>query len=643
MIDTSPQSLIERIRASEKIREGLLSKLDAQVQAYHAGSCGGGDTKAVAENHIFEYVSMRIGQVAFSNPVVRVLAAGGSQRRDEAKASQHALNRWLRDTNFKSLAEKLAMDTFFAYGVTITKPEPAPGFDEYEDPIYWPSVTRLDPRCFGIDDQALTLETARLLFHQVIGDKRDLQRLAREDAGKPENERAGWVASAIEDMTAGAGTDTGAGKTKDKTSDDAEHQVSWYEVWIPGVRIKDENTPDKGYHGAIFTIAYDAKEGKGSEIRKARDFWGPRWGPYTVYGIYTVPNSPWPLGPVQVAWKQIDDDNTHADVIDRSAKNYKRLMLVDETDRKLAKKIKDGKHDFVYTQSGFAKDKVVQLELGGITEEMLAVKGITKDRADRMLGMSDAEKGMVTGDATATENAVAANAASVRTSWQTKKFWDACERNLKTVLHDLKTEDVIVPLGEEAEMDLGAESPAYVGKITAEAWPRQRRTLMQMYPGMDLPLEVPPEALEDAGKGVDDMEVAIEIGSMARKDEAVEKMEADNFLMSIINVGNAMPMMPHVVWGPLLDEWGQRRGYPDISRYFNLEALAALQGINVQNMVAGEEGGGGGSQGGQQAEAAHNQPRMSRTQRSTPDSRSQKASLPGQVSGARNGAQQRSA
>jgi hypothetical protein len=631
LIDTKPQSLIERIRACEKVRDDVLTKFDEQIKMYVAGLCGG---SAISENHFFEYVSMRIGQVAFANPIVRVETTGGPEQRMEAKALQHALTRWCRDTRFQRLAEKLAMDSFFSFGVTVTKPEPAPGYEEAEDPIYWPSVTRLDQRCFGFDCQALSFEEARYAFHQVITDKRDLERLAEEDAEKPKDERSGWNLKAIKGLAGGVGLSKLTNYDENKTTDDS-NLTSYYEVWIPDVRIEEENTPEKGYHGAIFTIAYDASKEKADEIREARDFWGPRWGPYTLYGIYTVPNKPWPLAPFQAAWKQIQDDNEHADVLDRSSRNYKRLVLVDETDRKLAKKIKDGKHDHVYTHAGFDKGKAAQFEIGGITDQMLAVKQITKDRAERMLGMSDAEKGMVTGDATATENAVAANAAQVRTSWQARKFWDACERNLRTVAHYLRAEDVIVPLGQQAEKDLGGVAPVYIGKITAEAWPRQRRQLMAMMPGLDLPTQVPEEMLEDAGKGTDDAEVTIEVGSMARKDEQTEKLEADAFLMTTLQVAAAMPQMPYVHWGDLLEEYGTKRGYPDLPRFFDLQALAEIQGLNIQLMA---EGGKQGGQQGQQSETMHNQPRMGRTQQQhVPDSRSQRAALPGQVSGSRNG------
>jgi hypothetical protein len=92
--------------------------------------------------------------------------------------------------------------------------------------------------------------------------------------------------------------------------------------------------------------------------------------------------------------------------------------------------------------------------------------------------------------------------------------------------------------------------------------------------------------------------------------------------------------MPYGRWPALMDEYGARRGYPDLPKSFDFEALAGMQGLNIQAMM---EGGGGGAQG-QASEATHNAPRLSRTQgKSMPDSRSKQASLPGQVSGAKTG------
>jgi len=613
---------MERIRASEKLRDSALTKFEEQVRAFHTPNYDGQSGQSLPENHLFEYVSLRIGQIAFSNPRVKITTSGDAGRRRDAKAFHHAINRWCRDTNFKRLAEKLAMDYFFSWGVTITKIDPAPGEEEVEDPIYWPSVSRIDQAAFGFDPGAKSYEEARFAFHKVTEDRRELLRMAEEDAKRSEESRRGWKLDAIKKMA-----DNNAGidiKSENRTSDDS-NLVAYYEVWVPGVRIDEDNTPEKGYHGAIFTIAYDGPTDSSAEICAARDYWGPRWGPYTIYGAYTVPGKPWPLAPLMVSARQIDDDNKHADVISRSADNYKRMILVNDSDKRLAKRIKDGKHDFVYSYAGFERGKVEQFEIGGITEEMLMVKGITKDRADRMLGMSDADKGMVTGDATATENAIASNAAQVRGAWQAKKFWDACERNLYSVLWYLANSDeVVMELGKDAERDLGP-APIFMGKVTEESWPKQRSMLKRMSPDTDIPVE--PPVMEDQGKGVDDMEITIEIGSMARKDEQREKVDATERLATITNVAMMMPQMPYVKWDRLLDDVGAQIGVPELAEYFDMEMLAQTQQIAMEQMAQqGQPAGGQGS------------PRISRTQQKyTPDSRSQKAALPGQVSGSRQG------
>jgi hypothetical protein len=623
MIDTSPEKLMERVRACERVRDQVLSKFDEHVRAYHSGAYEG-RTDGMAENHVFEYVAQRIGQVAFQNPVVRITTNAGEQAKIQSRGVQHALNRWCRDTSFHRLAEKLAVDSFFAFGATITKPEPVPGWEEAEDPIYWPTVARLDQRCFGFDSEARSFEEARYVFHKVAEEKKALLERAEADAKLPKDEREGWDVEVIKSMT--ETQDYGIDETR---RDNVTLKVCYYEVWVPGIHIDEDKKPEDGYHGALFTIACDSS-GKGMSPRKPRDFWGPRWGPYTLYGIYTVPNRPWPLAPVQAAWRQIDDSNRHSEVIDRSAANYKRMIIVDESDRRFAKKVKDGKHDYVYTKSNPTRDTVQQLEIGGVTEEMLLVKQIMKERADRMLGMSDAEKGMITGSATATENAIASASSNVRTSWQTKKFWDACERNLQTVAWYLTTEDTVMQLGDDAKEDFGPDT-LYVGKITKEAWPRQRRVLQRMMPGADLPTTPPEDWLADNGKGVDDYEVSIEVGSMARKDEMAEAAEADSFLTTILSVGQAMVAMPHVKWSELMEEYGHRRGYPELPSYFDFQMLAGVQQLSLQSMAGGEQGGGGEAK-----EAVHNAPRMERTQaKAMPDSRSKQASLPGQVSGAR--------
>lgn len=637
-IDLKPAALMEQIKSAENFRDESLRCFDDMVSAYHGSAYHGGRADDSVGNHYFEFLSLKVPRVAFNNPRVRVDSSKTGERGMRARATQHALNRWNKDTNFKRLAEKLAVDYFFAWGATVTTLRPRPGFDEPEDPIYWPQVLRLDQKLFGFDSQARSFEEARFVFHVNVMDHEDLMDLARADAEAPENEREGWNIEAVKKMHSSGVADLvpnhGATGTREK--------VAWYEVWIPGLCVDPKNTPERGYHGIVVSLAMDAGAQEYDYICEPRDFYGPRWGPYTLYGCYTVPNKPWPLSALTATKAAADELRLHAGTVSAAAANYKRVILMKESQRGLANKIKSGKHDYVYTIKGFDKDSIVPVEIGGPTEEMLLVEQRAQANLDRKTGVLESQRGEVSGDATATENAIANVASMTRDDWQAHKFWAACERNLATVAWYLRVEDrVVMELEPEAQKDFGGTAPPlyHGGKVTAENWPGLRRRLVKLDPRLNRSLppdNQPPLDDPDLSKSMDDDEISIEIGSMARKDEKQRQVEALDRLSVFTQVGQMMLTMPNANWAAVLEDIAKSWNWPEFPYLFNVERGEELA---MANAMAALEGGGSG--GGKAAEASHNvkQPTLGRTQaRQMPDSRSKMAALPGNKSGQKAGA-----
>jgi len=621
------KELWSQIEIAEKARDRTLRKFDEMVRAYHTpwyDSVGGQD---YLKNHYYEFVSLRLPRVAFQNPVVSVRTTSSSDMKKvlEARMYHHALNRWVRDVNFVRTAEKVALDYFFGHGVMLTFNDRKAGYEESEDPIYMPRCARVDPKLWAMDPQARSYEEARYAFHAVVEDKDELVKRARADANRNEDDREGWDVEAIESMAEGSGVEK---YVRDVNFEARMNLVVYYEVWCPSEQVEPENTPERGFHGVWKTIGYDVGHRAPRIIRKTRDYYGPRWGPYTLFGCYSVPGKPYPLAPLLATYSQVKQSNDNRSVIRSSAENYKRMIFVDEIDKKLASAVKNGKHDYVYPQSGLKKDSVVPVEIGGVTDQMIAVQGIFDNDVDRMSGILETQRGQVSGDATATENAIANVSASNREGWQIKKFWDACAQVLRTVRWYMANEErIVTDLGDDVRDEIGEGRAVFIGgRATEENWSGIRRRA-KAHAGIDLPEEFPLDL--DQSKGVDDQELQIEVSSMSRRDEMQSRIEAWDKLMQVSQIAQMMTTMPHVRWDKVLPSYAADLAIPDLPSYYDMDEARMLADLNLQAL---SEGG----QGGAAAEQNHNMPRpqLSKlSQRNAPDSRSKDAAIPGQRSG----------
>lgn len=635
----------DKIRSAENLRDEALSKYDDMVAAYHTPLYEKGG-KSLLKNHYFEYIALRIAARAYHNPMVTVDTNLSGGRRVEARGYQHAMNQWLRDTNFRDIAERLSVNYDFSWSVAVTTSEPRPGEDSFEDPIYWPSVMEVDNRLFAFDPCSRTYGDAKWASHAVVARKSEL--LDRADQDNERGVDGQWDISAINSMVVGEFPKDYSRFEKD--SDESERSVCYYNVWVPSMKVDESKTSAMGYHGAWLTLGYCMSGGRKSAkmLRPPRDAWVPRWGPYTLIGCYTVPGKPWPLSALLPTWRLVEETNAHMQTISRAQRNYKRLVFVKETNTKLADAIKSGKHDYIYPVTNFEANQASQYEVAGATTEMVQVAEMFSKWLDTESGISDPQRGNVSGDATATENAIANVASTTREAWQVNKFDSGIERLLTTVLWYIVNDDRIVSaLGDEAQRDIemkdGDQAFHVGGKITPESWPGMRKRLVRMMPAIaaQLPPDEDPPISSDAGRGIDDLRLRIVRGSMAYKDEAASRAQAMDRITVVGLIGQQMMMNPHAKWDDILEDNAADLGMPNLASYFDFGEAGRMSAIQTAGMM-----GGGSAGGGQAAEQSHNQARpmaSKLTTRQGPDTRSRKAALPGNKSGqqAGSGAQKR--
>ena len=308
----------------------------------------------------------------------------------------------------RTVLTDIAVDMCFNFGVALVTEEknktlrPNPGLQKTATPM-WPVCTRIPQHRFFVDPVADTLEEARFIGHKWVRDKEDLLKMAEE------NEKEGWDAEAIEKMSV---TSDNQELGRDEKDLPDREEVVCYEIYVPEITLEDSLGEKHGFNGTIYTlaVAVDDEDEKAAFIRKPRPYYGPRWGPYVLFGIYKVPNAIYPLSPLVAIEGQVEELNRHAESASQSAEQYKKLILVDNTDPKFSQRVKDSQDNYVIPVSGLEKARVVQAEIGGMTQQQLTYLQVARDRLDRNSGITDAQRGNIEGRGTATEVTVAAEA-----------------------------------------------------------------------------------------------------------------------------------------------------------------------------------------------------------------------------------------
>ena len=555
MLNVNASSLLEEIRAAERLRDKHLSSFGEQVERFHGPYWKGDSMNAdySPENHYYEYISLMVPRLIFDNPRVRVSTRRPGSQKFVAEAVRHALNRWAKDTSLRKVLRDTATDMLFNFSVVMTSEEVNKSLKPQMDTTgnskpMWPTCTRIPQNKFFIDPASTGVHDARFVGHKWIRDHEDLMDLARDDKD------AGWNLEAIENLK--PTTDEKELGRPEKDLPDRD-EVVCYEVWIPEIELEDSLGPEEGFHGTIYTLGVvsggdDDEEDRRAMIREPRPYYGPRWGPYTMFGVYKVPNAIYPLSPLMAIEGQVQDLNDHVLATSRSADQYKKLILVDNTDPKFAQRVKDAHDNYVIPVSGLEKQRVVQAEVGGMTAQQLSYIQTARERLDRNSGIHDAQRGNGEGRGTATEIQVATEASTVRMAYIRQQFTDAVEQLLRTVAWFFYYDDrVIIPLGEEGQRALGLEDPWLVGG------------------------DHDPES----GATFDDLELEIEPYSMARTTEGQHQQRVMQMYQLILQTAPLMPQMPFVNWKELLYHLGDAMNYPEIGELID---TTMAQGMGEQ-------------------------------------------------------------
>lgn len=554
MLDLSPGNLWMEIEAAMLFRDAHLDQVQDLINFY-TGSAYRGEGNDWSENHMFEFVRLNTGKIVFDNPKVRVTTSRRSQEQI-ARALMHGSNRNTRETKLRKLLKHLFVGQSFCFSAVQTVVEPQPWVDPRTSKTYhWPMSYQIDHNRFFFDPLCRIFGQARYVGHMWLRDKDDLLREAQTDST--------WNKKALQSISADTGTEdlperkSGEGRTVLQRG-----EILAYEVWIPEVELDD---PAKGYNGGLYTIAIGGQSSDAPEaftIREPRPYFGPRWGPYTLYGVYPVPGDPYPLAPFIANFAQMTELNNIVSASNDAIRKYKKLILCSSENPDMVKKVKAGQNLFVIPVKGFKKDQVVELEIGGITPQHVTQIQMALDRMDRNSGISETHRGNVGSRSTATEIAVADEASKGSMSYIQQEFTDATVQMLATRLWFMYHDDrVNFPLGIEASDEMGM----------GEAW------------------------FHGGGSGAqgeyafDDLELEIEPFSMERMNEALARAGYREQLELALRAAPLIPQTPFYDWKLLFQKGGDVNNDPTFGEFY-LPDVAKMLGIQL----AGGDGGAPG-------------------------------------------------
>lgn len=566
MLDPSFMAMRREIDSAERFRDKHLDSLRTMIERYHGPAYR--DDRASPdtddpENFGHEYVSLVLPRIIHDTPKFRVRMGEPMLDMMVGRRLQIAVNRWSRIVKLRRTLERVATDMLFSYGVAMTVSEPRPEARQIDgkDP-YLPRVYRISPERFFIDPAATSIEDARFMGHCYAIDKDDLLSRAETDPT--------WDMQAIEALAANTDLDE-VRRAGDRAVEDRK-ELAVYEVWVPEIsqplaEAADELLGQGMVNGTIYTLVKSRGNADSSKfegyLRQPIPYFGPRQGPYTVFGVYCVPDDPYPLSPLMAVQSQVVDLNAHLTSVRSSAAAYKRLVMVDARNHKLAQDIKDSPHDYIVLSESLDKDKVVNLEIGGITQQQVQYSQMAQDRLDRVSGIHDAMRGNIQGSATATEVAVAESSATMRMAHLKRQFQDCVDDLAKAVLwymwHD---ERVSFPLGREGAEALLEADPKFVGGIGMGGW--------------------------------EDLEIQVDAYSMERVSEALVQKRAMELLQITTSVAQGMVAMPFIKWREILSVVGDALNMPHLADMIDQNAMQRM----AQQAQAAQPQGGGMPSGG---------------------------------------------
>ena len=542
-----------------------------------------GGERGRPDNFALEFMSNIMPDIAFSLPRVHVTTAKEGLAYYGAKSLNHGMNRILHESNYTRLARRSGADYCVGYSVLWRGLGPKPGLSPDDDPIDWPFCDRLNPNLFGFDSSADTWEEREYAWHDTIEYKDDLLKMAREGPSS-------WHLDVIEDAPSGVGEDL---KRKGSRYTDMKGKLIYRTLHLPKVDARPlvpKGEDATQYHGVLLTFIVESTDGRGMKpVRPPRAYRGCTEGPYELIGMNYIPDEA--LETTVLALVQ-EQQKEYADLVaanNQSARDYKKVMVA--ANKKLARIIEKAGHHKIFYLAGLQKDEIQTHEYGGVGPGQDYVEQRARDHRDRNVGMTDTERGALTGAATATENALANAAVTKRRGLQIATFHEGHERNIRAMAELAWINDTtIIDLGPDAAADLGPAAVFFGGSKPSPN--RIRAYYKKNYPGV--PIEtLNLDQVQSESVPFADLELRIEMGSMGRKTDEQRFVETQAYMGMLQLVSQTLLQFPFIPVDKLKREVAMKLRAPEIVELIDDELVQLTRVMMLQAQVPPPEANGG--------------------------------------------------
>ncbi len=565
MLDLSPENLRLEIERAETLRDKHTQMVRELVLSY-CGSYYRSDKQPMVptpENHAFEYISLMLPLLAYDNPAIAVESTDAGFDPTIAIGMEEALNQTTINDDLQTLFERVAYDAMFAYGVLITTLEETTASDdagagegekgegvEAVPPLMLPRTNYLAPERFFIDPNAVSptlnadgFDGIRFLGHRWVRDKDDLLADPRFDKEAIKSLEADIAIQQLHRPV--------------NAENPTRNEIVGYEVWVPPSKVD----PTSRENGMIYTLAMlqDARKdapggGKAAFIRKPRKFFGPAWGPYSLFGIYEVPGQCYPLGPIAAVAEQAEELNSHSNAAARAASREKSIVLVNSTETAAAAAIKNAKDGETWKVPNLNSNSVISLEIGGVDAKRYEYIQSLRDRLDRNSGINDARRGNVQGKELATAIHTANDASKSREAYIQAKFQKAAAQVMRTrAWYLFQSENVVIALSPAAGKRLNMRQPVFHGG-----------------------------AQDGQHQSFGSLAIRIEPYSMERPNEALLQQRTMALLEWLLQVAAQIPQMPFMAWDQILDWVGRVYNTRTLAKMVNLPLLQKIWQAQMQ-------------------------------------------------------------
>lgn len=575
-LDCSPANLYEEVHAAVKFRELHTKPSELRHEQYVGSTWQEGKMPTIRahENHAFDTVINMLPVLTYANPRIRVGSRRPKVQRAIAEALTHGINRWIKDVDFSRLLTPIAQDTVFDFGVALLTMEPAPGYEEQTMPPLRPMLSRISPRRFFADPQCINKDEARFMGHESSRDKEDLLK-AKDDDGKPLYNREVLLKIQPNDSD-----QSSQGRGWDSLPKGI-NRVPRKQIRVIEVYVKEERK--------IYTLAQWQVRGTDNVefLRPPRDYFGPPWGPYYLIGLYAPTDQLYPVSPLAITDALVEELNTHIDQIMSQADTMRQVTMVNATSDQAVEAVKNAKNGDILAIPGFSKDQVETVTWSGPSPEGMAYAEALRQRLDRVSGMAEFQRGNVTGDATATENQLAASATDVRRKFNKRVFQAQVRQLLMGVLwYMVESKNVVfhVPVPKSYFQNQGEGGESGIGD--EEQQPAQA-------PGLTSDSEALTDGVFMGGKQdnetmrYEDLELEIEPNSMELTDEPLYRQQLQQSFAILSGWAPAMMQFPFLNWPKMVDDLFEASNIKDGRKYINFEMLQQM--IQAQFAAGAEQ------------------------------------------------------